>query len=495
MTPSHPSLSLTLKAAHAAWWSFLEVGTRYLVQFGLMVALARLLTPSDFGVMAILLALTSFSALLVEGGMGSALIQRQTTSANEETSVFWVNLGLGSALALLLWSLAPLIAGFYAQPLLVPLLEVFLWVLPLGALATVPNAVLSQRLDFRSRAIAELFASLGSGVLALWLALEGFGVWCLVWQPIAGGLIRACVLWRLSDWRPRGQFDGDAFLRLFRFGGWLLLANALNLIAVRLQALLIGKLFDARTLGLYAMAQDTQQAPAQFMSSLLNRVGLPMFSSVACQPAKLAGALSLALRLSMFVFAPFMASIAVVAQPLILLLYGPQWVEVAPLMAVLALGALFWPLHVLNLAALGALGRPDLVLQMEIAKGLISIPLVWVAAFFGVQVLAWAVLATSFVCVLINTWYSQRLFGCGLRSQLRDITPILLATLLSSAAAWLSLGWTGKPWLDLVVAVSIAAIVYIAVAVAFRMEAWRDMLNFMRTLRAGRPPSRQGSCP
>ena len=85
MTPSHPSLSLTLKAAHAAWWSFLEVGTRYLVQFGLMVALARLLTPSDFGVMAILLALTSFSALLVEGGMGSALIQRQTTSANEPT--------------------------------------------------------------------------------------------------------------------------------------------------------------------------------------------------------------------------------------------------------------------------------------------------------------------------------------------------------------------------------------------------------------------------
>lgn len=495
MTPSPPPSSLTQRAAHAAWWSFLEVGTRYLVQFGLMVTLARLLTPSDFGVMAILLAFTSFTALLVEGGMGSALIQRQTTSANDETSVFWVNLGLGCVLALLLSCLAPSIAGFYAQPALVPLLGVLLWVLPLGALATVPNAVLSQRLDFRRRAIAEVLASMGSAALALWLALQGFGVWSLVWQVIAAALIRACLLWRLSGWRPTGRFDGDAFLRLFRFGGWLLLANALNVVALRLQSLLIGKLFDARTLGVYAMAQDTQQAPAQFMSSLLNRVGLPMFSSVAGQPVKLAGALRLALRLSMFVFAPCMAGIAVVAQPLIMLLYGPQWAEVAPLLAVLALGALFWPLHVLNLAALGALGRPELVLQMEIAKGLISIPLVWVAAFFGVQALAWAVFCTSFVCVLINTWYSQRLIGCGLRSQLLDMMPILLATLLSSAAAWLSLGWTGKPWLDLGVSVSIAAIAYMVVAVAFRMEAWRDMLNFVRTLRAGRPPSPQGSCP
>lgn len=493
MKPLFPPSSLTQRAIHAVGWGFIEIGTRYVVQFGLMVVLARLLTPSDFGVMAMLLAFTGFAALLVEGGLGSALIQRQTTSANEEASVFLVNLGLACTLALLLWWAAPFIAVFFAQPSLTPLLRVLLWTLPLGALATVPNAVLTQRLDFRRRAAAEMVASLGSAALALWLAMEGSGVWSLVWQVLAGALLRAGLLWGLSGWRPVGRFDGGAFVQLFRFGGWLLLANALNMVSVRLQSLLIGKLFDARTLGVYAMAQDTQQAPAQFMSGLLNRVGLPMFSSVAGQPVKLAGALRLALRLSMFVFAPCMAGIAVLAQPLVMLLYGPQWVEVGPLLAVLSFAALFWPVHVLNLAALGALGRSDLVLQMEIAKGLISIPLVWTSAFFGAMAVAWALLGASLICVLINTWYSQRLLGCGLRLQLRDMLPILLLTLLSSAVAWLSLGWTDNLWLELFAAAGIAAFAYLAVAVIIGMQAWRDLLDFLRVLRPGHSSSTQST--
>lgn len=478
--------TLTQRATHATFWSALEISARYGLQLVVMVVLARLLTPADFGLMAMLLVFTSFAALLAEGGLGSALVQKQVTSANDETSVFLVNLGMGCVLAVLLWLLAPAIAGFYAQPRLTDLLHALLWLLPLGALATVPNALLSQRLDFRKRAIAELSASCGSAMLALWLAWRGFGVWSLVWQAIVWAGLRAVLLWWLSGWRPRGRFESAAFTGLFRFGGYLLLANALNIAAMRLQSLLIGRLFDARTLGFYAIAQDTQQAPAQFMSGLLNRVGLPMFAAVADQPTKLAGALRLSLRLSMFVFAPCMAGIAVMAKPLVVLLYGSQWGLAAPLLAVLALAAVFWPLHLLNLAAISALGRSELVLKLEITKALISIPLVIVASTFSVLAVTWAVLASSLIGVLINTRYSHVLLDCGLRAQLRELLPGALLTLLAAAAAWLASGWISSPWLDLVAAVCAAIASYVIGAAVFQLQAWRDLLDLLQTLRAGR---------
>ena len=272
---------------------------------------------------------------------------------------------------------------------------------------------------------------------------------------------------------------------MFRFGGCLLLANVLSVGALRLQALLLGRLFDARTLGAYAMAQDTQQAPTQLATSLLNRVGLPMFASVAQQPAKLAGALRLSLRLSMFVFVPCMAGIAVTATPLVRLLYGPQWSDVAPLLSILALAATFWPLHVLNLAALGALGRSDLILKLEIAKALVTVPLVLVAGPFGSTAMAWAALSASLACVWINTRYSHRLLDCGLRVQLREMAPTLLLTLAAAAAARLAMGFAGSsPWsLGLVITVSAAT--YATTAAAFRLQAWRDALDFLRTLVSG----------
>lgn len=475
--------TLTHRATHATWWSAVEIMSRYGVHFIVTMVMARLLDPADFGLLAMLMVFTTFSTLLAEGGLGSALVQKQSANADAETSVFLVNLGLGCLLACVMWLLAPSIAGFYAQPALVPLLQLLLWVIPLSAAATVPNAVLSRELNFRKRAAAELIASLGSGAVALLLAFHGHGVWSLVWQAVAGAGLRALLLWLLSAWRPRGRLDRQVLSGLLRFGGLLLLANAMNLASVRLQSLLIGRLFDARTLGFYTLAQDTQQAPAQFMVGLLNRVGLPMFSMVATQPVKLTGALRLALRLSVFVFAPCMAIIAVIAKPLVLVLYGPGWLPAAPLLAILALAAAFWPLHVLNIAALSALGRTDLVLKLEIAKALVSLPLILAVAKFGALAVAWSVLAASFISVWINTWYSSELLGHGMRSQLADALPTLVLTLMATGCAWLVVRFVTPVFVGAVIAGCAAFLVFVAFAAVFRLQAWCDLLDFLQVLR------------
>ena len=478
--------TLTHRATHATWWSALEIVSRYGVQFVVTMVMARLLDPADFGLLAMLLVFTTFAALLAEGGLGSALVQKQDIGVNDGISVFLANLFASCLLACALWLLSPAIAGFYSQAELIPLLHLLLWMLPLGALTTVPNALLSRRLDFRKRAAAELVASLGSGGVALLLAFRGYGVWSLAWHAVTGAFLRALLLWLLSAWRPRGRFDCKAFGGLMRFGGYLLLANAMNLTFTRLQSLLIGRLFDARTLGFYTLAQDTQQAPSQFMAGLLNRVGLPMFSMVATQPAKLLGALRLSLRLSMFIFVPGMAVVAVMAKPLVVVLYGDAWTPAAPLLAVLALAAAFWPLHVLNIAALSALGRSDLVFKLEIVKATISLPLILIAAHLGVQAVAWAVLVASLVSVRVNTWYSHELLGHGLRAQMRDVLPTLLLVLLSTGCAWISARLVTAPLACLLVAVGAAFAAFVASASMLRLKAWCDLLDFLRVLRERR---------
>ena len=291
----------------------------------------------------------------------------------------FLRLARSIAVVVILWLAAPAIADFYSQPTLIPLTRLLVFVLPLGALAAVPDALLTQRLDFKARAKAEIIASLCSGVIAVVLAWRGLGVWSLAGQAIIAISMRTLLLWLYSGWRPCGRFRRASFHNLFGFGGYMLLSGLLDTLSIRLQSLLIGKLFNSRTLGYYTLAQNTQQAPTSFMGSLLNRVGLPVFSIVADQPAKFLGALRLSLRVAMFLFVPCMLGIAVIAKPLIIMLYGARWATAAPLLSILALSATFWPLHILNLAAFNAQGSSNLFFRLALIKKVVMIGLICVS--------------------------------------------------------------------------------------------------------------------
>jgi O-antigen/teichoic acid export membrane protein len=474
--------SLTHRAAHATWWSALEIAARYGVQIVVMIVLARLLTPADFGLIAMLLVFTAIAALLVDSGFGTALVQRQRTSDDDETTVFLSGLAISVLVGGAMWLAAPAIAAFYSQPELVPLTRLLVWVLPLSAFAAVPDALLTQRLDFRARANAEIIASLCSGTLAVLLAWHGYGVWSLAWQSIAAIGVRAAMLWLFSRWRPRGRFSTISFRGLFGFGVYMLMSNLLNTISIRLQSLLIGKLFDSRVLGYYTLAQNTQQAPAQFMSNVLNRVGLPVFSTVADQPAKLIGALRLSLRVALFVFVPCMAGIAVIAKPLIVIVYGQRWTPAAPLLSLLALSAALWPLHVLNLAAIGARGRSDLLFKLEVAKRVISIGLIVIASFHSVLAVAWAVLISSLCAVVINTWYSKKLLGYGVAAQLEDQVGTLALTAVAALIGWLVMHWIHDARFAFLFAIVAAMIGYVGGAFISRQQALRDVSELVHTL-------------
>lgn len=474
----------TRRAAHAAWWSALEIAARYGVQFVVMIVLARLLTPADFGLIAMLLVFTSVAALLVDAGFGTALVQKQQTTANDETTVFITGLCISAIVAIALWLGAPAIAAFYAQPLLVPLTRLLLFVLPLSALAAVPDALLTQRLDFRSRANAEIFASLFSGTAAVVMAWRGFGVWSIAWQAIIAIGMRALLLWVFSGWRPRGRFDGVAFRGLFRFGSYMLMANLLDTLSMRLQALLIGKFFNSSTLGYYTLAQNTQQAPALFMSGVLNRVGLPVFTIVSKQPRKMIDALRKSLRIAMFAFVPCMIGIAVVAKSLIVVLYGARWLPSAPLLSVLAISAVFWPMHLLYVAAINATGRSHASFHLALIKRVVMLALIIVSGPFGPMAMAWAILASSLFGVVVNTWCSRKLLGYDTLAQFQDQSATLLLSAVAAGVAWLASHWLAYAPLALAVAVVAAAAAYIGGAIVGKVAAWRELLDLLHALRS-----------
>lgn len=473
---------LTRRAAGATWWSTVEIGSRYSVQLLITVVLARLLQPADFGLIAMLIVFTSIGAILVDSGFGVALVQRPQVNADDESTAFLFSFCTAIIVAVTLWMSAPAIARFYHQPELLPLTRLMTLVLPFGALGAVPDALLTRRMDFKARARAEILASLGSACVALVLALRGFGVWSLAWQAIVASALRALLLLRFANWKPVFGFSHESFRKLFSFGGFMMLAGLLDAATLRLQSLLIGRLFNARSLGFYTLAQNTQQAPMSVMGAVLYRVGLPAFSSVADQPAKLLGALRLALIVSLFIFIPAMVGLSVIARPLIELIYGPRWSPAAPILTLLALAAVFWPLHVLNLSALIALGRSHLVLRLEVVKKSIAIAAILACSPFGPVAIAWSVLASSLLGVFINTWFSRRLIGYGPAEQLRDQLPTLLLSLTAALAGWSILHWMSTGIVSLSLAILIAAACYFVGAYLFRVPALIELIALMRTM-------------
>lgn len=480
------SSALAKHAAGAAWWSAIEITSRYGMQFIVTLALARLLLPTDFGLMALLMIFTSVGGILVDAGFGTALIQRQQITPDDETTVFAFSLTMAIVLWTALILVAPLAASFFHAPELSSMLRTVSVVLLFGGLSAVPDALLTTRLNFRARTIAQLIASLASGLVAIALAMKGFGVWSLVWQQLVAAALRTVCLWISCRWRPHGAISGNSFRSLGSFGGFMLLSSLLDNTYQQIQSLLIGRLFDTRSLGYYNLAQGAKQAPLSLMGGVLARVGLPIFSPLANHPARLLEALRPMLRLSMFVFVPCMVGIAVLAKPLIDIIYGVRWLPAAPILSVLALAGALWPVHILNQEAIKAQGRSDLFFRLAVIKISLSITWVVLASPWGVLGISWATLIASIINAGINTYYSWKLLNYGLLTQAREQMPTFILASLAAITGWCILHWTQAHPSNFILSIVAAGAVYLGIGKLFNVQALSDLGFFLHALRANR---------
>lgn len=463
------------QALFATFWSAGDIVLRQGVQFGATLILARLLTPTDFGVLAMVLVFTSIASVIADAGLSLALVQRQDTDHVDESSVFWFNLCVGTGLAACLFVFASLVADFYRTPVLAPLARFMSLAIIASAAGSIHFALLSKRLEFRLQAKAGGIAAIISGGIAIGMAYAGCGVWALATQAVSMALLTTALLWRFNPWRPVFTMRRESLAKLLSFGGYQLANGLMEMAYSRLYTVMIGRIFGAKELGFYSTADTMRQLPATFIGGLITRVALPMFARVNGSACLYRRGVQLGVRMMMMVNAPVVAAMVVLAEPIVELLFGRQWLAAVPLLRVMALATLFYPLHAINLQALMAQGHARLMFRLEIVKKLLGIVLLVAGYQFGMQGLVWSQVVHSCVALAINAHFTRRWFDYGALPQLLDALPSMGSAAFAAAVVLLlQRVWPmPMPW-QLLISVFAGGVAYLVALSTVGRGTWHD---------------------
>jgi O-antigen/teichoic acid export membrane protein len=447
-------------------------------QFAVMVVLARLLTPADFGTVALLSLFTGVATVVVDAGISTALIQRRDITRVDECTAFWANMALGGLMAAALAVASPAIADFYDRDVLQPLTMAMAVNLLLNSSSSVQVALFTKALNFRPILVAGALGSVLSSATALVLAAYDFGVWALACQVLVMSGVSAATLWVLSDWRPGWTFSWPSAHRLLGFGGYIFLANMSDVVFTRLYTVLAGRMFGIREVGFYNRAETAQQLPVDILSTVSSRVALPVFS-VAQDRETLHSSTRTALRTVLFLNVPMLLGLSAIAEPTVAVVFGPQWTDVVPLLEVLCLAGAIWPMQVINVQVLLAQGHGRLSLILEVVKKSVGVVFLTTGAiFFGLAGLAWGQVAFSAFAVVANTHFTGKFLGYGLVAQVRDLLPILAVSTPAAVAARAVVdSWDAPPIQQVVAGVFVGAAVFFALAFGFRIEALHELIG------------------
>ena len=450
--------------------------------FLVAVALARLVLPAEFGLFAMLFLLLALAELFVSGGLAWALIQRRDITPADESTVFWFNLAVGAVLAVALAALAPAVAGFFEQPRLTALLRVLSVDLVLAALVTVPLARLTRALAFRRIATVSAVSIAGGGLVAIGLAALGAGAWALVGQVLAVSLLRLATLVVIDDWRPRAVLSPARFRVLFAFGGWLMLSSVLAVLARQAYTVIVGKVYTPTDLGVFNRAVNTRGLPQAFIGKTYVDVGFPVLARLADEPAALRATLRASLVAVMALTLPVMTGLALVAEDLVPVLFGPNWTAVTPYLQLLAVGGIGWILNLVNMNALRAVGEARASFRVQLVVQLTLLAAVAVSAPFSLLALAAAMAAVEFGAVGLSASLLGRRVGYGLGAQLRDLAPylVLLAVMTAAVLAQRALAPAAGHLYGLLASAGTGAAVYLLPLFVLRLEAVAHLRALLR---------------
>lgn len=416
--------SLKNKTVKGVFWSAVERFSVAGISFVFGLVLARLLSPSDYGIIAMLNIFMAVSQTFIDSGFSSALIRKIDRTETDNATAFYFNIGVGVACYLILFFAAPLIARFYDEPILVSVTRVVGLNLLFNSLCVVQQALLTVRIDFKTQAKISLTATVLSGVIGIVLAYKGYGVWSLVVQTVSSASFRMVLLWVLARWRPRARFSKASFRELFSFGSKLLASGLLDTIYNNLYTIVIGKKFTSASLGVYARAEHFAQFPAVNITGILQRVTFPVLSTIQNEDERLRVNYRKFLRLSAYAVFPLMMGLVAVADPLVRWILTDKWEGAILFLQILCFALMWYPIHAINLNLLQVKGRSDLFLKLEVWKKIIGVVTLCVTIPLGLTAMCVGRIVTSLIALFINTYYTGKLIQVGYWVQMKDLLPI-----------------------------------------------------------------------
>lgn len=420
-------MSLSNKALKGFFWASFERFGVQGISFFIFIILARLLTPSQFGLIGMLAIFVAVSRTLTNSGFSQALIQKKDADETDFSSVFYLNLLVSIILYIVLFLAAPLVARFYREPALIALTRVLGLKFIIDAFSLIQETVLTKEVNFKKLMMAKLPSNLIGGVAGISAALLGFGVWSLIVHQLTDSLAYSVQVWIQSPWRPHWKFETERLKKLFKFGSPLMASALINTTLQNLYLVVIGRFFSTADVGFYDQANKIRKLPVQNISSALDRVTFPVLSEIQNDDERLKRAYKSMIRQVLFFMGPIMMLALVMAKPLFRLVLTAKWLPAVPYFQWLCITGLFHPLNAYNLNILKVKGRSDLFLRLEILKRSIEIVGIIIAVHYSVLILVIAQTAQSFIAYLINSYYSGQFIDYNLKEQFSDIWTIFLS--------------------------------------------------------------------
>lgn len=453
-------------------WRFAERCGAQLVTFIVSIVLARLLAPEDYGTIALVTVFTTILQVFVDSGLGTALIQKKDADDLDFSSVFYFNFFVCIVLYIGMFLAAPIIAGFYGDSSLIPIIRVISLTIVISGVKGIQQSYVSRNMLFKRFFFATLGGTIFSAFLGIGLAYAGFGVWAIVAQQLSNTAIDTLILWITVKWRPKKMFSWNRLKGLLSFGWKLLVSSLLDTVYNNLRNLIIGKFYSSADLAYYNQGDKFPKIIVTNINSSIDSVLLPTLANEQEHIDQVKSMTRRAIKTSTFIMAPLMMGLAFCATSIVKIVLTDKWLPCVPYLQIFCVTYMFWPIHTANLNAINAMGRSDYFLKLEIAKKAIGLILLLSTMRFGVMVMAYSLLISSITSQIINSWPNKKLLGYGYFEQLRDILPSVLIALFMGGCVNLVKLLGFSDFLMILVQVPLGAFIYVGLSALFHLEAY-----------------------
>lgn len=463
-------------------WRFMERAGAQIVQFVVSIILARILSPNDYGTVALIVVIANIFQVFVDSGLGNALIQKKDADDIDFSSVFYLNICFCILLYIILYFSAPLVALFYGNPQLTSLTRVLCLTVVISGVKNVQQAYISRTLQFKKFFFATLVGTVSSALIGIYMAYAGYGVWSLVIQRVANLGIGTVMLWITVKWRPQLCFSLCRIKTLFGFGWKLMVSSLIDTVYVNLRQIFIGKLYSEKDLAYYNQGNQYPNVLANMLNTSIDGVIFPVMSQEQNDKIRLKNMARRSIKTATFILAPVMIGIAAVGPNLIHIFLTDKWMPSLPYLRIFCISYMFYPIHTANLTAINAQGRSDIFLKLEIVKKTIGVIVILISLNYGILAIAIGELIVSFLGQIINSWPNKNLLRYSYLEQLSDIFPNIIQAMVMGGIVLIFENITTYEIVNLLIQIIIGILVYIFLSFVTKNETYMYILNFLKQI-------------
>lgn len=462
------------------YWTFFNQFANYGMNFCVGIVMARLLSPSDYGITALPAVFMAVAGILQSGGLSDALVRKTDFREEDLSTSFYYSIAVGIIMYLTLFFSAPWIANFYNTPILIPLLRVtalsFLW----GPLNSAQNVILKRRLDFKTPTKISLTTRVFSACVGIVLAYMGYGLWALVISGVLSSLLTVILNWFAVRWVPHTGWSKSSFKYLWGYGNKIMLSWGLSALYDNITPIFVAKFYSPADLGVYNRAQGYAAMPSQQVTGVIQGVTFPVLSKMQDDDKALARNYRRMLRTTAFIVFPLMMMLSALARPLVLTLITAKWEACIILLQIICFSMMWYPIHSINLNLLMVKGRSDLFLRLEVIKKVIGVCILAITLPQGLIIFCYGTIVSSMISLIINTYYTGKLIQVGYWRQMKDLIPTLTLSFLLLGSIHFTNSLISNLYLQIICGGIIGFIIYVSGAILFKFEELNDVKYMLK---------------